>query len=361
MLVFGELLAGRLEHAPDALSAGGDVRQRAFRLPHFRVEPCQVAAVEASHALAHRVDAGAQAFDALAGSPRLTASLVTQTPVERLPFVDLADHAADRPCSDRRRAGLRGRVHRVERVDRVTGRLVVAIAGGDGTQLAHASGLFLHASEVRVVTLVILHGRTGQVQRLGHAQHALFEDVVKAGGGVGRLDAGQQTACLRAQAHDIPNVGVEHLGVREGDAPRIRGFQLRGRERRLAEHVHAARVDRLVPCQVQPSDVAAPVAGHQIEELAAGQYLTGGEVAVGVDDRAPYGPGRAGLVPAAQVHRFVDAVGASHADHAAQVGVVASFRTPRIRRLVEGRAGRVEQRYLRVDQRRLAGFARAGE
>jgi len=246
-------------------------------------------------------------------------------------------------------------------VDRVTGRLVVAIAGGDGTQLAHASGLFLHASEVRVVTLVILHGRTGQVQRLGHAQHALFEDVVKAGGGVGRLDAGQQTACLRAQAHDIPNVGVERLGVREGDAPRIRGLQLRGRERRLAEHVHAARVDRLVPCQVQPSDVAAPVAGHQIEELAAGQYLTGGEVAVGVDDRAPYGPGRAGLVPAAQVHRFVDAVGASHADHAAQVGVVASFRTPRIRRLVEGRAGRVEQRYLRVDQRRLAGFARAGE
>lgn len=96
MLVFGELLAGRLEHAPDALSAGGDVRQRAFRLPHFRVEPCQVAAVEASHALAHRVDAGAQAFDALAGSPRLTASLVTQTTVERLPFADLADHAADR-------------------------------------------------------------------------------------------------------------------------------------------------------------------------------------------------------------------------------------------------------------------------
>ena len=193
---------------PMRLSAGGDVRQRAFRLPHFRVEPCQVAAGRGLACARAPRRCGCAGFRMrLPAAPRLTASLVTQTTVERLPFADLADHAADRPCSDRRRAGLRGRVHRVERVDRVTGRLVVAIAGGDGTQLAHASGLFLHASEVRVVTLVILHGRTGQVQRLGHAQHALFEDVIKAGGGVGRLDAGQQTASLRAQAHDIPKYG----------------------------------------------------------------------------------------------------------------------------------------------------------
>ena len=125
--------------------------------------------------------------------------------------------------------------------------------------------------------------------------------------------------------------------------------------------VHEARVDGLVPGDVLAAQSVRPVACGQVEEFCAGQQSAVAAVRVCVDDRAPDVLRGAVRVPAAQEDRGLTVFAVADADHAAQVRVVVAFRTSRIRRLIVGGAGWVEQRDLRVDERGFARFARAGE
>lgn len=96
----------------------------------------------------------------------------------------------------------------------------------DAAQRVHAAGLLVHGVEVLVVTFVVLDRGAGQVQGFGHAEHALFEDVVEPGGRVGGLDLVQQSAGGLAQAHCAPDVCVERFGAGECEAVGVGGFEL---------------------------------------------------------------------------------------------------------------------------------------
>ncbi len=129
----------------------------------------------------------------------------------------------------------------------------------------------------------------------------------------------------------------------------------------VAVLVHESWVDGSVPRTVG-GVAAAAVAGHQVEEFGAGEHLAGRS---GCDRCPRWRPTRVAVrrsrVAAAQVERLVAGFGAAHADHAAQVGVVAAFGAAGVRGLVERRAGWVQQERSARRPAVVARFAGAGE
>ncbi len=100
------------------------------------------------------------------------------------------------------------------------------------------------------LNVVVLDRGAGEVQGFGHAEHALFEDVVEPGGRVGGLDLVQESTGGLAQAHCAPDVCVERYGAGECEAVGVGGFELAWRERGVTVLVHAPRVEGLDPGDV---------------------------------------------------------------------------------------------------------------
>ena len=362
LFVAGQRLADGCERLFDSCSVGLHVFEGAAGLVEFEFESGQVAAVQTLHLASDHVEAGAQVFGSAAQQLGFRLAVLLFGAVGGQLGGDFAAHAGQCPVAQHgRHRAVDGRLDRFEGAGLAACGGVFAVGLLDAAQRVHAAGFLVHGVEVPVVTFVVLDRGAGQAQGFGHAEHALFEDVVEPGGRVGGLDLVQQSAGGLAQAHCAPDVCVERFGAGECEAVGVGGFELGRRERGVTVLVHAPGVHGLAPDHVLAAHVAAAVAGHQVEEFGAGKHLAGGLVAIGVHDGAPHGLRRAVLVAAAQVERLVAGFGAAHADHAAQVGVVAAFGAAGVRGLVERRAGRVQQGDLRVDQRGFAGFTGAGE
>ena len=75
---------------------------------------------------------------------------------------------------------------------------VCVVLGLDVLEFGDASGFVFHAMEVGVEPIVVVDGVLCESERLGHVEHALFEDVVEFGGRVGGLDLVQEPACFGA-------------------------------------------------------------------------------------------------------------------------------------------------------------------
>ena len=215
---------------------------------------------------------------------------------------------------------------------------VCVVLGLDVLEFGDASGFVFHAMEVGVEPIVVVDGVLCESERLGHVEHALFEDVVESRRSVSGLYFVQESACFGAEAHLLPDVCVECAGIGEYAAIRIRFLEHVGGEWHITVPVHDLRIYFAIPCNVATAHLVFAVSGGQVEEFAAGERTSGGAVHVCVDDGAPYGLWRAISVTSSQEDRRFAVITVTDADHAAQVRVVVALGSTCVGRLVIGRA-----------------------
>ena len=317
-------------------------------------ELLQAAAVDAADAFLNGVDSRVELADALFRPVDGLLRFPDLALHGRQPRAHFAGHARARPYGQRLAAMLAVRIDELVFASFADLLRVFAVTCLNVLQDGDAGHFVFHAAEVLAEPVIVVDGFAGERDGFRYVEHALFENVVEFRGCVRRLDFMQETAGVGAQSHVLPDGGVESRGVGMRGAFRIGFFEHGPGEWRVAVLVHEPWVDGSIPRDIPAAQAVLPVSGAQIEEFAAGKQASVGFVHVCVDDRSPNVLRNAVRIPATQEDRRFAVLTVAHADHATQIGVVVTFRTTGIRRLIVRGSGWVKQRDLRVDE---SGFA----